>query len=96
MHTAAGSFTLIGDVPSNYIAQVDQLLGEIFNNNPAVTDIEFSGAETRPGHTATPDDLHRSTDGAAYVRIDAAVARGEHTNPEAIAAYPPLADEHKK
>jgi hypothetical protein len=30
------------------------------------------------------------------VRIDAAVARGEPTNPEAIAAYLPLADEHKK
>ena len=62
-----------------------RLLGEILKNNRCVTGIEFLGMQNQ--HTATPDDPHWSAQGKAYARINAAVARGEITPQEAIAAY---------
>jgi hypothetical protein len=83
--TTAGGVSVTRDFPSDYTTQVDRLLAEIFKNNATVTGIEFLGLETQ--HTATPDDPHWSAQGKAYARINAAVARGEITPQEAIAAY---------
>jgi hypothetical protein len=85
VHTGAGRVTVTRDFPSDYTAQVDQLLSEMFKSNPAVTGIEFLGMENP--HTATPDDPYWSAAGKEYARIRAAVARGEMTPDEAIAAY---------
>ena len=54
VHTSAGKVTVTRDFPSDYTAQVDRLLGEIFQNNRCVTGIEFLGLETP--HTVTLDD----------------------------------------
>jgi len=89
VHTVAGRLSVTRDFPSDYTAQVDQLLGEIFKNNRSVTGIEFSGAENP--HTATADDPYWSAQGKAYARIKEAAARGETTPEEAIAAYRRLA-----
>ena len=85
VHTVAGRVTVTRDFPSDYTAQVDQHLSEIFKSNPAVTGIEFLGLKNP--HTATPDDPYWSAVGKEYARIRAAVARGEMTSEEAIAAY---------
>lgn len=85
VHTVAGRVTVTRDFPSDYTAQVDQHLAEIFKGNPAVTGIEFLGLENP--HTATPDNPYWSATGKEYARIRAAVARGEMTPEEAIAAY---------
>lgn len=89
VHTTAGGVSVTRDFPSDYTRQVDQLLGEIFHNSPAVAGIEFLGLE-KP-HTATPDDPYWSADGKEYARIRAAAERGDMTPQEAIAAYRRLA-----
>jgi hypothetical protein len=89
VHTVAGSLSVTRDFPSDYTAQVDRYLQEIFKNNAAVTGIEFLGMEIP--HTATPDDPYWSPQGKAYASIEKAAARGEITPEEAIAAYRRLA-----
>ena len=89
VHTVAGSLSVTRDFPSDYTAQVDRLLGEIFQNNRCVTGIEFLGLENP--HTATPDNPYWSPQGKAYTSIEWAAARGEITPEEAIAAYRRLA-----
>jgi hypothetical protein len=54
VQTAAGDVSVTRDFLSDYTIQVDQLLNEIFKNNPAVSGIKFLGSENP--HTATPDD----------------------------------------
>jgi hypothetical protein len=70
VQTTAGDVSVTRDFPSDYTVQVDRLLGETFNNNPAVTGIRFLGAES--AHTATPDDPHWSAQGKAYAGIEEA------------------------
>jgi hypothetical protein len=89
VHTSAGKVTVTRDFPSDYTAQVDRLLGEIFQNNRCVTGIEFLGLENP--HTATPDNPYWSPQGKAYANIERAAARGEITPEEAVAAYRRLA-----
>jgi hypothetical protein len=89
VHTSAGKVSATRDFPSDYTTQVDRLLGAIFNNNAAVTGIEFLGMET--SHTATPDDPYWSPQGKAYASIEEAAARGEISPEDAIAAYGRLA-----
>jgi hypothetical protein len=89
VHTVAGKLSVTRDFPSDYTAQVDRYLQEIFKNNASVTGIEFLGLE-HP-HTATPDDPYWSANGKAYASIEQAAARGEITPEEAIAAYRRLA-----
>ena len=89
VQTTAGDVSVTRDFPSDYTIQVDWLLKEIFENNPAVTGIKFLGSENP--HTATPDDPHWSAHGKAYASIDEAAARGELTPAAAIAAYRRLA-----
>jgi hypothetical protein len=89
VHTVAGKLSVTRDFPSDYTAQVDRYLQEIFKNNAAVTGIEFLGLE-HP-HTATPDDPYWSANGKAYAGIKEAAARGEITPEDAIAAYRRLA-----
>ena len=91
--TSAGKVSVRRDFPSDYTTQVDRLLGEIFENNLAVTSIEFLGLE-KP-HTATPDDPYWSAAGKAYASIGQAVVRGDMTTEEAIAAYRRLASAPK-
>ena len=85
VHIGTGRVTVTRDFPGDYAAQVDQLLSEIFKSNPAVTGIEFLGLKNP--HTATSDDPYWSAAGKEYARIRAAVARGEMTPEQAIAAY---------
>ena len=85
VQTTAGDVSVTRDFPSNYTTQVDWLLKEIFENNPAVTGIKFLSSE-KP-HTATPDDPYWSAHGKAYARIEEAAARGELTPEAAIVAY---------
>jgi hypothetical protein len=82
VHTVAGQVSVTRDFPSDYT-----LLKDIFTNNADVTGIEFSGPQGCPGHTATPDDPHWLADGKAYASIETAVARGDMTTADAIAAY---------
>jgi hypothetical protein len=89
VQTTAGEVSVTRDFPSDYTIQVDQLLKEIFKNNPAVTGINFLGSENR--HTATPDDPYWSAHGKAYARIEEAATRGELTPDAAIVAYRRLA-----
>jgi hypothetical protein len=89
VHTVVGSLSVTRDFPGDYTTQVDQLLAEIFQDNSAVTGIEFLGMENP--HTATPDDPYWSADGKAYASIEEAAARGEITPEDAIAAYRRLA-----
>jgi hypothetical protein len=89
VHTVAGRVSVTRDFPSDYTAQVDQHLAEIFKTNSAVTGIEFLGLENP--HTATPDDPYWSPQGKAHASIGSAVARGEMTSKAAIAAYLELA-----
>jgi hypothetical protein len=89
VHTVAGKLSVTRDFPSDYTAQVDRYLQEIFKNNAAVTGIEFLGLE-HP-HTATLDDPYWSANGKAYAGIKEAAARGEITPEDAIAAYRRLA-----
>jgi hypothetical protein len=89
VQTTAGDVSVTRDFPSDYTIQVDRLLGEIFDNNPAVTGIKFLGAEN--AHSATPDDPHWSPHGKAYAGIEDAVARGELSPEAAIDAYRRLA-----
>ena len=89
VQTTAGDVSVTRDFQSDYTIQVDWLLKEIFENNPAVTGIKFLGSENP--HTATPDDPHWSAHGKAYASIDEAAARGELTPASAIAAYRRLA-----
>lgn len=89
VQTTAGDVSVTRDFPSDYTIQVDWLLKEIFENNPAVTGIQFLGSENP--RTATPDDPHWSVHGKAYASIDEAAARGELTPAAAIAAYRRLA-----
>ena len=89
VQTTAGDVSVTRDFPSDYTIQVDWLLKEIFENNPAVTGIKFLGSENP--RTATPDDPHWSVHGKAYASIDEAAARGELTPAAAIAAYRRLA-----
>ena len=89
VQTTAGEVSVTRDFPSDFVIQVDQLLKEIFKNNPAVTGIRLLGAEN--AHTATPDDPHWSAHGKAYAGIEEAAARGELTPEAAIAAYRRLA-----
>jgi hypothetical protein len=84
VQTTAGDVSVTRDFPSDYTIQVDQLLGEIFKNNPAVTGIRLFGAEN--AHTATSDDPHWSAHGKAYAGIEEAAARGELTPEAAIVA----------
>jgi hypothetical protein len=85
VQTTAGDVSVTRDFPSDYTIQVDWLLKEIFENNPAVTGIKFLGSENP--RTATPDDPRWSAHGKAYASIDEAAARGELTPASAIAAY---------
>jgi hypothetical protein len=85
VYTTAGAVSATRDFPSDYTAQVDRYLQEIFKNNRCVTGIEFLGLE-HP-HTATPDDPYWSASGKAYASIEEAAARGEITPQQAIAAY---------
>lgn len=85
VHTSAGKVSVTRDFPSDYTIQADRLLGEIFKNNRCVSGIEFLGLENP--HTATPDDPYWSANGKAYAGISQAVARGDMTSEEAIAAY---------
>jgi hypothetical protein len=87
--TTAGDVSVTRDFPSDHTVQVDQLLGEIFKTNPAVTGIKVLGAEN--AHSATPDDPHWSPHGKAYAGIEDAVARGELSPEAAIDAYRRLA-----
>ena len=89
VQTTAGDVSVTRDFPSNYATQVDWLLKEIFENNPAVTGIKFLCSENP--HTATPDDPYWSVHGKAYASIEEAVARGELTPGAAIVAYRRLA-----
>ena len=89
VQTTSGDVSVTRDFPSDYTVQVDRLLGEIFDNNPAVTGIKFLGAEN--AHTATPDDAHWSAHGKAYASLDQAAARGELTREAAIVAHRRLA-----
>jgi hypothetical protein len=89
VRTTAGDVSVTRDFPSDYAIQVDQVLGEIFKNNPAVTGIRLLGAEN--AHTATPDDPHWSVHGKAYAGIGEAAARGELSPEAAIDAYRRLA-----
>ena len=89
VQTTAGDVSVTRDFPSDYTIQVDRLLKEIFENNPAVTGIKFLGSEN--SHTATPDDPYWSAHGKAYASIDEAAARGDLTPAAAIAAYRRLA-----
>ena len=89
VQTTAGDVSVTRDFPSDYTIQVDWLLKEIFENNPAVTGIKFLGSENP--RTATLDDPHWSAHGKAYASIDEAAARGELTPAAAIAAYRRLA-----
>jgi hypothetical protein len=89
VQTTAGDVSVTRDLPSDYTIQVDWLLKEMFENNPAVTGIKFLGSENP--RTATPDDPHWSAHGKAYASIDEAAARGELTPAAAIAAYRRLA-----
>ena len=89
VQTTAGDVSVTRDFPSDYTIQVDQLLGEIFKTNPAVTGVKFVGAENT--HTATPDSPHWSAHGKAYADIEAAVAQGELTPEAAMVAYRHLA-----
>ena len=45
VQTTAGDVSVTRDFPSNYTTQVDWLLKEIFENNPAVTGIKFLSSE---------------------------------------------------
>jgi hypothetical protein len=85
VQTTAGDVSVTRDFPSDYAAQVDRLLGEIFKNNPAVTGIKLLGAEN--AHTATPHYPHWSAHGKAYAGIEDAAARGDLTPEAAIVAY---------
>ncbi len=89
VQTTAGRVSVTRDFPSDYMTQVDRLLGAIFKDNAAVTGIEFLGLETP--HTATRDDPYWSALGKAYASIEEAAARGEITPEDAIAAYRRLA-----
>ena len=89
VQTTAGRVSVTRDFPSDYTAQVDRYLQEIFKNNRCVTGIEFLGLENP--HTATPDDPYWSPQGKAYARIDEARARGDISPEDAIAAYRRLA-----
>jgi hypothetical protein len=89
VQTTAGDVSVTHDFPSNYSIQVDWLLKEIFENNPAVTGIKFLGSENP--HTATPDAPYWSAKGKEYASIEEAAARGELTPAAAIAAYRRLA-----
>jgi hypothetical protein len=85
VQTTAGDVSVTRDFPSNYTTQVDWLLKEIFENNPAVTGIKFLGSENP--HMATPDAPYWSAKGKEYASIEEAAARGELTPAAAIAAY---------
>jgi hypothetical protein len=89
VQTTAGDVSVTRDFPSNYTIQVDWLLKEIFENNPAVTGIKFLDSENP--HTATPDAPYWSAKGKEYASIEEAAARGELTPAAAIAAYRRLA-----
>jgi hypothetical protein len=89
VQTTAGDVSVTRDFPSDYTIQVDRLLKEIFNKNPAVTGIKILGSEDP--HTATPADPHWSAHGKAYASIEEAAARGELTPGAAIVAYRGLA-----
>ena len=89
VQTTAGDVSVTRDFPSNYTIQVDWLLKEIFENNPAVTGIKFLGSENP--HTATRDAPYWSAKGKEYASIEEAAARGELTPAAAIAAYRRLA-----
>jgi hypothetical protein len=89
VQTTDGDVSVTRDFPSDYTIQVDKLLKEVFENNPAVTGIKFLGSENP--HTSTPDDPHWSVHGKAYASIEEAAARGELTPDAAIVAYRRLA-----
>jgi len=89
VQTTAGEVSVTRDFPSDYTIQVDRLLGEIFENNSAVTGIKCLGAQN--AHTATRNDPHWSAHGKAYSGIEEASARGELTPDAAIVAYRRLA-----
>jgi hypothetical protein len=89
VQTTASDVSVTRDFPTNYTIQVDWLLKEIFENNPAVTGIKFLGSEN--AHTATPDAPYWSAKGKEYASIEEAAARGELTPAAAIAAYRRLA-----
>ena len=90
VQTTAGDVSLTREFPSDYTIQVDELLKEIFKNNPAVIGIKFLGSENP--HTATPDDPHWSVHGKAFASIEEAAARGELPADAAIVAYRRLAE----
>ena len=85
VQTTAGDVSVTRDFPSDYTIQVDWLLKEIFENNPAGTGIKFLGSENP--HTARPDAPYWSAEGKEYASIEEASARGELTPDAAIAAY---------
>jgi hypothetical protein len=89
VQSTAGDVSVTRDFPSDYTIQVDRLLGEIFNNNSAVTGIRVLGSEN--AHIAMRDDPHWSAHGKAYASIEEAAARGELTPEAAIVAYRRLA-----
>jgi hypothetical protein len=89
VQTIAGRVSVTRDFPSDYTTEVDRLPGEIFENDAAVTGIEFLGS--KHPHTATPEDPYWSAQGKAYASIGRAVARGDMTTEDAIAAYGRLA-----
>jgi hypothetical protein len=77
VQTIAGRVSVTRDFPSDYTTEVDRLPGEIFEN--------------KHPHTATPEDPYWSAQGKAYASIGRAVARGDMTTEDAIAAYGRLA-----
>lgn len=68
LHTAYGEGIVMRDYHSGYTQQVDRLLADIFQENPAITGITFPAREGQPAHTATPDHPVWSAEGR--IRIE--------------------------
>jgi hypothetical protein len=92
--TASGGFRASRDFPGDYTAEVDQLLGRLFRDNPAITGIGFPATTTRPAHTATPDAPYWHAQGAWIAQIQDAIAREEITPQEGIAQLTQRLSQH--
>ena len=88
VHTIAGSLSVTRDFPSDYTAQVDRLLGEIFKDNAAVTGIGFLGSRIR---TRRRPMIRIGRPRAKRTRASMKLGRGVKSAREAIAAYRRLA-----
>lgn len=84
VQTTSGDIRVTRDFASDYAAEVDRILADIFHDEPAVKGVVVPATGMVPAHTATRDNPYWSPDGKTLAAIDAALASGEITPQQAI------------